>query len=473
MKQQGFVFLLFCLGAIVLRFFSFFPAVINHDESTYIVIADALLNGKVYFVDVIDTKPIGVFLIYAGLMSVFGKSIFVLRLLTAIWMGATAFLLYKTHRSYGSKERSAIASGIIYLLLTSIFTFYGVSPNTECFFNLFTMLSLWLILRERGGLEYVAAGTSLGLGFITKYVVGFDGLAFALFLFIKQVQKNTSWLKFWGKAACLAIGFFAVLFGMYQYYAGLGAMDAFLFHTVEVPKAYPQEKSWFIHLKFVGDFLLRYLPISLFYFSVLINKRINRNLVLLGVLWSACVLFAILIPGNWFGHYWIQFMLPFSFIAGLFFEIPMAQIPHWMHRFFNKSLGYTVVAILVVVVMIFQKQDYYDKVDYPRQVANYIKPQLPKHEHIYTGNFAQILYHLLDKESPTKYVHHSLVWTPKHIRSLQFDVDEVTQDIKDSNPLFITQHKDWKDDRLVSWLEEAYEVEKTFMNGKIILYRRK
>ncbi|HEX5625100.1 MAG TPA: hypothetical protein VFX48_03710, partial [Saprospiraceae bacterium] len=43
------------LLAILLRFFSFFPSVIDHDESTYIVIAKALLEGQTYFKDVIDT----------------------------------------------------------------------------------------------------------------------------------------------------------------------------------------------------------------------------------------------------------------------------------------------------------------------------------------------------------------------------------------------------------------------------------
>ncbi|MBP8239553.1 MAG: hypothetical protein KAX50_06315, partial [Saprospiraceae bacterium] len=54
--------------ALVMRFFSFFPSVINHDESTYILIAEGLLKGKVYFRDYIDTKPIGIFLLYAGFL---------------------------------------------------------------------------------------------------------------------------------------------------------------------------------------------------------------------------------------------------------------------------------------------------------------------------------------------------------------------------------------------------------------------
>src|SRR6187431_504425 len=66
--------------AIILRFFTFFRSVIDHDESTYIVIADALLYGDVYFRDVIDTKPIGIFGLFALFLTVFGKSIFMIRL---------------------------------------------------------------------------------------------------------------------------------------------------------------------------------------------------------------------------------------------------------------------------------------------------------------------------------------------------------------------------------------------------------
>ena len=43
--------------SLVMRFFSFFPSVMDHDESTYLVIADALRHGDVYLRDVIDTKP--------------------------------------------------------------------------------------------------------------------------------------------------------------------------------------------------------------------------------------------------------------------------------------------------------------------------------------------------------------------------------------------------------------------------------
>jgi hypothetical protein len=63
--------LLFCLLAVTLRFFSFFPSVIDHDESTYLEIARMLLSGKILYVDMVDIKPPGIFLILAGLQAVF------------------------------------------------------------------------------------------------------------------------------------------------------------------------------------------------------------------------------------------------------------------------------------------------------------------------------------------------------------------------------------------------------------------
>ncbi|HQW03396.1 MAG TPA: hypothetical protein PLR30_13010, partial [Saprospiraceae bacterium] len=58
--------------SLVMRLFSFFPSVMDHDESTYLVIADALRHGDVYLRDVIDTKPIGIFTLLAIFQMLFG-----------------------------------------------------------------------------------------------------------------------------------------------------------------------------------------------------------------------------------------------------------------------------------------------------------------------------------------------------------------------------------------------------------------
>jgi 4-amino-4-deoxy-L-arabinose transferase-like glycosyltransferase len=115
--------------SLVMRFFSFFPSVMDHDESTYLVIADALREGKVYLRDVIDTKPIGIFTLFAAFQILFGKSIIVLRIITAIWIALTAWMLYLAHRelikdSPGYQHNPApVASGVIYVFIISILPF--------------------------------------------------------------------------------------------------------------------------------------------------------------------------------------------------------------------------------------------------------------------------------------------------------------------------------------------------------------
>ncbi|MFM8362558.1 MAG: hypothetical protein ACKOA4_07660 [Haliscomenobacter sp.] len=69
--------------AVALRILSFFRTVIDHDESTYLVIADAVRQGAIYWVDAIDVKPPGIFWLYALLQTLFGKAIFTMRLFAA------------------------------------------------------------------------------------------------------------------------------------------------------------------------------------------------------------------------------------------------------------------------------------------------------------------------------------------------------------------------------------------------------
>ena len=207
--------LLLGLG-LILRFFSFFPSVINHDESTYLVIANALLRGEIYFVDAVDTKPIGIFIVFALFQQIFGSSIVLLRLAVAIWLVTTAYLLYKTKLKIDQSFNGAIASGIIYLLLNSIFTFYGVSPNTELFFNLFTILAIYLIIDqgEARTWVYLVAGLCLGAGFVIKYVVLFDAFAIALFVLWERRHDRGKLYKSLRHVIIMAVG---ALFFQFRY----------------------------------------------------------------------------------------------------------------------------------------------------------------------------------------------------------------------------------------------------------------
>jgi len=462
------------LFSIAIRFFSFFPSVIDHDESTYIVVSDAILNGKTYFVDVIDTKPVGVFLLYAGLQKLFGSGIFILRLLAAVFLGLTAFFLYLAKRKAGSTALAAMAAGIIYLILNAIFTYYGVSPNTETFFNLFTALALWLWIEEKNAGLFFLAGLSLGLGFITKYVVAFDALAFGLFMLWMAYGKKVNWGATMIRAFLMLLGF-VLPFGLtLLYYRQSGHLDDFLFYSFQVSSRYPDAARPFDYIKFFFDFNLRFFPVVIMAVYVLWKKRENAWLNQFALLWLCCVWIVVLLPGKFFAHYCIQVMLPLSFIAGSFFEMEREKMPNWLRVPTSKKVGLPLLIVLLLLNTFFHKMDYYDKRDIPREMASFLKENMEEGDIFYVGNYEQILYHLLDQPSPIPYVHSSLVWRQNHIDALMVDVDQIVDRLKAKAPRYIFRKKSEKDNDLPvqDWLEQEYELVKS-VKDEIFVYEKK
>ncbi len=462
--------MLFLGTALLLRFFSFFPSVINHDESTYIVISDTILAGHTYQVDYIDTKPAGVFLIYAMLQILLGKSILLLRVAAAATLALTAFLLYRAKLSFGSKPAAALAPALDFLFLYSIFTYYGVSPNTETFFNLFTALALWVYCSRPPAWAYFFAGLSLGLGFVIKYVVLFDGLAFGLFLLWQARQGNERWGAAWSKALLMALGAALPFLAVIVYYQGIGHLDEFWFYTFTVSSRYPESKGLLDFLTFFLDFNLRFLPAAFFFYFALFSRKAPMPSRQLGLLWAAMALLGVLLPGKFFGHYFIQFMLPFSFLAGEFFGLSREELPKGLRWLRQPKVGYPLLGLILLANLFLQYKDYYLKTDYPRQVAAFIAPRLSPGDIVYTAN-DQITYHLLGQVPPLAYVHPSLFWEPQHIQALEISRDAVLQRLMDKRPRFLVfRNPDYIAD-FADLLDREYRLVKE-IDSKVKIYER-
>ena len=449
--------------AILLRFFSFFPSVMDHDESTYIVIADALRHGQVYLRDVVDTKPIGIFALFALLQSVFGKSILVIRIITAVWVGLTGWMLYLIHRLLvpatddSAYHPGAIASGMMYIFMTSTFTFFGVSPNTELFFVLFTVIALYLLLRQTHLIWIFIAGLLLGMGFMIKYVVAFDALAIGLFYIWKQVvDGKTIW--FWlSRCVIMGVGFLLPLAGTWWYYDQLGMRETFMFFTFELSGRYFTHPTWHAYVTFMLDGMLRYLPVTLMFLWMTRQWRVNGPaLAILSWLWIVLVTFVILMPGRMFYHYFIQAMVPLTLLAGGFFNDQNLLTLNW--QWLRKpAVMPTIVIVLLVGNILIQKKDYFDKPDYQRQAAEFLKPKLKPEDIIYTANSHQIIYHLTDRLSPTPYVHPSLLWHPKNVAALGIDQEQEWRKILEQQPRYILLGKPSKElDAFVEAMTPSY-----------------
>lgn len=464
--------LFFILISIGLRFFTFFPTVIDHDESTYIVIADALLQGQTYFVDVIDTKPIGIFWIYMTFMSLFGTSIFMLRLAAAVVIGGTCFFLYRAKLKEGSSFNAALASGLIFIILNTIFTYYGVSPNTETYFTFFTALALWLYIKQPNIAMYFLVGLSLGIGFIIKYVVAFDALAFGLFLIWLTINEKRSWINFFIQGFLMVLGFMIPFLLVFYQYMQMGLMEEFLFYSFEVSGRYLDTANLLDYIVYFFDFNLRMIAVVLFAVFAFRSANIDKSIRFFGLGWLCLVWVAILLPGKFFGHYTIQAMIPLSYLAASFFDVPLDGLPKWIRWTRTWPYRWYLLGLILAVVVFFQVQDGLLKKDYPKMIAKELKDELKEGESIYVGNYHQILYHLLKTPCPIPYVHSSLVWRDSHVDALKIDINKVLSQIKQVQPKFIFLKSPREEDALNDiqlFLDERYKIKKTYKE-EIFLY---
>jgi 4-amino-4-deoxy-L-arabinose transferase-like glycosyltransferase len=465
--------------ALLLRFLSFFTSVIDHDESTYIVIAAALLDGKVYWRDVIDTKPIGIFTLFAIFQAIFGKSILMIRLITTIWIALTAWMLYLVHRKllpasapdvYNS---GPVASGILYVLMTSIFTFFGVSPNTELFFNLLTVTALWTIVSYRHVAWFFLAGLLLGMGFMIKYVVLFDAIALGLFFIWKQVIERKKWIYWLTRCVWMGIGFLVPVLITWWYYRQLGMEDTFLFFTFELSGRYFHHPPFIEYLIFLLDCLARYLPITFWFVYCASKWRVTGpSLPVLSVLWGGLALIIVLVPGKFFGHYFIQVMAPMSLLAGSFFdrrrEVPKSIA--WMRK---PAFVYPALIAIIFLTLGFQKADFISKQDYPKEVAAFLNQRLQPGDILYSGNYHHIIYLLTGTSSPTPYIHRSLLWDAENIKALNIDQEAELQKILQQKPRFILIGKPVPEDNILTLtLASSYKLIQTF-DQKATVYERR
>ncbi len=460
----------FIVVAVGLRFFSFFPSVLDHDESTYLIIGRDILQGKELYTEITDTKPAGIFIFYAAMELLFGGSIFMKRLVFSLVVGFTSFLVYRVSMNFFNNQKPAIASGLIYIFYTSIWIYHGRSPNTELLFNLTTIGALLLFLRPTLKTWFMG-GLLMGIGFIIKYLVLFDLAAFLLFFFLYDILNDVKLLRqlnFWGRYILAGLTFLLV-FGLLNLYFYLdNPLHEFFYVTYELPGNYgsnPSLKRYFIMLL---DFTAKFLPISFFVFYVISKKNfLMGKLKWFFLVWVSGILIAIYLPGKEFSHYTIQLMLPLSLLGGLFFH-PELRKDKFSSLLFSGKTGLALLVVGTLIIQLISFNNEVMKIDHPREVAAAIKQKLVPGEHIYVANYEQIVYYLLEMESPTKYVHPNLIFTDTH-KAFKIDVDQELKRIMDASPEFIIVERE--NEKLNPYIETKYRLIGEMDQGKIRVFR--
>ncbi|MFT4737094.1 MAG: 4-amino-4-deoxy-L-arabinose transferase-like glycosyltransferase [Cyclobacteriaceae bacterium] len=444
------VFLVLLGLAAIMRLHTYFPLTIDYDETTYALMADQMLQGDLLYRDVIDIKQPGIFLIFAFLQLVFGKSVLAIRLFAMLTIASSGYLLYRIKRQLGFAFSPSLASGVVYVLM---FNFYfGFSANTEVFFIASAVLGMYLYFCLSSNWRYLLAGLAFGVGFIIKQHVIFDFAAWGLFLLIisissKCFKRDFMWLSL------AVLGFLLPYAIVHIYYLWIDQYAYYHFVSYVAPGNYSSARDWLASTKFIIDGLIVYLPFVLLGMLALKGPKWPKNTFSLFFLLLIFDLIAISATGQLHPHYYLQLAIPISWLAG---QIVTLQ---WVKGIFQKRLAWPVIVLAFIIygVLIsnFYYKRYFVKPNRAEQFVAFLGPLITDSTTIYTGDAPQFLYWYFDKKSPTPYIHSSLMLQDSHIQTLDIDVKEELDRIYSDRPDLIILSKNYR----YQWFQEQVRAE--------------
>lgn len=416
------------LLSVILRWPTFIPSVMDHDESTYIIIANQWLQGGVPYVDNLDVKPPGIYFLYAIFLKIL-PSVWGVRFFTSLVIGISGFLLYKIHKVLFVRHIIAIACGTVYILMACAHKWSWPS-NTEIFFILFSLLSFYRLITASKNIHYVVFGIFVTAGFLVKFHLVFDVLAFVIFYYYWSAQSFGRWL------VNMFLAFFSFVFLLavvYLIYAHNGYSEQLLFAMVEIPQGYANSFSFRRFLKFFSEFYISFLPMSILFIYCLYQgvrrKWLERPLLILLVSWLVLSWISISSTGKFFFHYYFQavpVLAVFSTVAFLYRD--------WSHTWlWVKVVKFRVIIFFLMVFSAWfnQYNQVISKDDITRKIYEEIVYDFDRKDRIYT-NDKNILYFMLGVDPPTKYTHTTVLYKQDLITAYQVDVDNEFRKIVES-----------------------------------------
>ncbi|MCB9865078.1 MAG: glycosyltransferase family 39 protein [Phycisphaerales bacterium] len=179
-----FVAVLVVAGALLVLFrLHAFGVPLETDECNYAYIGERLLHGDRLYVDVWDHQPPGVFVLFAGVIGVFGDAPVVFRLMATAFSLASFVLIVLIANRYGGR-RAALIAGLLFALVSSDPGTAGEGCNREIYMNTLLLAAWWLASGPKVGSRFrlFAAGGMLGLASALKTIIAVHWVFLAVWI---------------------------------------------------------------------------------------------------------------------------------------------------------------------------------------------------------------------------------------------------------------------------------------------------
>ena len=227
------------------------------DESTHILMAANVLDGNLPYVELIVTKPPLIFLMLAGVMVVFGESLWAVRLFGDLCILASCIAVFGVARRWTDPISSGLG-GLIFIAICA--TDIGQPTSTELPATAMLMMALWFLLAKENRLWAVAtAGLLMSLAVLTRTNLGIVAAAFGVWLLVSMFRSSSGSTHRWAFTAYAIAGLIPLGILTFIYWTAdalwelwVGVFDASFSYAVnqegvvDVSRSYVGHWSWHI-----------------------------------------------------------------------------------------------------------------------------------------------------------------------------------------------------------------------------------
>ena len=472
------VFIWLLILSVLIRFPFFFRDYIDRDESTFILVAQSWVDGHLPYTELWDLKPPLVYLFFAIIISVFGKSFIAIRAIGALGVAITAFFTYKIGKEVNSTTVAFWAATASVYLLSLFGSLQGVM--SEHLSMIFFMPGLYILLKYNSRKWFFIAGLLLGLSLMMKLNLAYAVLFIGAFLLLKAIRTRALAKEIW-KLSYLAVGVILVIGCTILPYYSEGITHVWYNSVLLAPLEYSN---------IIRSSFFKLLPacvlIGGFFFICWKKKWLAYNdssiqlltLVVLGILVS------FLKSGKINGHYLMQVYPMILLLVGIVLTNTIRNHKKFLPLFITLILLLPLESYREYVA-VFKNNTTHDTF-YNGEgftVPNYLKNNQLNTQDILFFEY-HIGYWILDKDPPTKAATHpsnicrdelySLYDNPRNtsLEELRYLLDTLQPKIiitRSNKPVF---HKDFMaENKYVNqYLENHYKLEDSVDNADV--YRR-
>ncbi|MBT8264089.1 MAG: glycosyltransferase family 39 protein [Muriicola sp.] len=202
------VFIWLLVLSVLIRLPFFFRDYIDRDESTFILVAQSWVDGHLPYTELWDLKPPLVYLFFASIISIFGKSFIAIRAIGALGIAFTAFFTYKIGKELKSGPMAFWAATACVYLLSLFGSLQGVM--SEHLSMMFFVPALFILIKYDNLRWFFISGLLLGLSLMMKLNLAYAVLVIGVFFLIRAIKEGSIVKEVW-KLTMLAIGVLLVI----------------------------------------------------------------------------------------------------------------------------------------------------------------------------------------------------------------------------------------------------------------------